>query len=82
MALILSEEELHAAGMTRPELRQHIATFLFEQDRLTLGQASVLAGMSQAAFMHLLARHDLSLHYGTEELREDLETIRRFGRPR
>ena len=82
MALILSDEELRATGLTGQELRQHVATFLFERERLTLGQASALAGMSQAAFMHLLAQRDLSLHYGVEELQEDLETIRHLGRPR
>lgn len=41
--------------MSEDELRQEIAVMLFRNDRLTLGQASELAGMNRLAFQRLLS---------------------------
>jgi predicted HTH domain antitoxin len=60
---------------------QELALTLFQQERLTLAQASHLAGMSQLEFQALLAQRQIPIHYGIEEFREDLETLRRVNRP-
>jgi len=57
-------------------LRVEIAVLLFKEDKLTLGQAARFAGMPQPHFQHLLGRRKIPLHYGVEELEEDLRTIR------
>ena len=80
MPLTISHEMLRAAHITEPELRQELALTLFQQERLTLAQASRLAEMSQLAFSGLLAERQIPIHYGVEELREDLRTIRQTGR--
>jgi hypothetical protein len=46
---------------------------LFQQERLTLGRASSLAGMSQREFQRLLADRRVLIHYGVEEFKQDLE---------
>jgi predicted HTH domain antitoxin len=48
-----------------------------QQDRLTLAQASSLAETRQLAFQALLAERQIPIHYGVEEFREDLRTLRR-----
>jgi predicted HTH domain antitoxin len=43
---------------------------------LTLAQASRLAEMGQLAFQALLAERQIPIHYGVEEFRDDLRTLR------
>ena len=61
---------------SEPELKREVALALFQQERLTLAQASRLAEMSQLAFQALLADRRIPIHYGVEEFREDLRTLR------
>ncbi len=75
MALLLTEEELRSVGLTPEDARRELAVYLFSQDRLTLGQASRLAALSQAHFMRLLAQRGISLHYSVDDLDADLRTL-------
>jgi predicted HTH domain antitoxin len=81
MPVTISDEVLKAAHITEPELKQELALTLFQQERLTLAQASRLAGMGQLAFQNLLAERRIPVHYGVEEFREDLRSLRLTERP-
>jgi len=61
-------------------LKRELALTLFQQERLTLGRASSLAGMSQREFQRLLADRHIPMHYGVEDFKQDLETLRQMGR--
>ena len=63
--------------MSESELRQEIAILLFQREKLTLGQASQPAKMSQLQFQHLLASRQIPVHYDVAELEEDLKTLAR-----
>jgi len=76
----IPDEILTAARIAEPELKRELALMLFQQERLTLGQASHLAEVSQRAFQRLLAERRIPIHYGVEEFREDLNTLRDMGR--
>ncbi|MFN0171202.1 MAG: UPF0175 family protein, partial [Bryobacteraceae bacterium] len=81
MAVTISDEVLAAAHLSEPELKKELALTLFQQERLTLAQASRLAEVSQLAFQALLADRKIPIHYGAEEFREDLRNLRRSERP-
>jgi len=80
MPVTIPDEVLTAAHITEPELRQELALTLFQQERLTLAQASRLAEIGQLAFQALLAERRIPIHYGIEEFHEDLRTLRQMGR--
>ena len=80
MSLIIPDSILQAARMTPKELRQEIAVLLFQKDKLTLGQASQLAGINRLQFQHLLASRQIPIHYDVVEFEEDLKTLRELGR--
>jgi predicted HTH domain antitoxin len=80
MPVTISDEVLAAAHLSEPELKQELALALFQQERLTLGQASRFAEVSQLAFQSLLAERRIPVHYGIEEFREDLRIIRQTER--
>ena len=79
MNLVIPDDILRAANISAVELRREIAMLLFQQDKLTLGQASDFAGMSQLEFQRLLAHHHIPVHYDVQEFTDDLNTLRKLG---
>src|SRR5918911_1319135 len=82
MELRIPDEIIQAAGLSEQELLQELALLLFQQDRLTLGYASRLAGIYQGDFMDLLAQRGIAMHYDVEDLADDLETLLEVGHQR
>lgn len=78
MPVTISDEAVKAPHLSGPELKQELALALFQQERLTLAQASRLAEITQLAFQTLLAKRRIPVHYGVEEFREDLRTLRQM----
>jgi predicted HTH domain antitoxin len=56
----------------------HLAIGLFVSQEATLGQAAEIAGQTQAAFLKELGARHISLHYGMDELAEDLKVVESF----
>lgn len=76
MSVTFPDEVLHAAGITETELRAELAVSLFQTSRLTLGQASSLAGIPQLEFQRVLASRQIPIHYDADDLDEDLRRVR------
>lgn len=50
-----------------------LATKLYEQGKLSMGQAAELAGYSKRTFMELLAKYNVSVfNYEAQELENDI----------
>jgi predicted HTH domain antitoxin len=79
MPLTLPDELLHSARMTEAEMRAELALALFQQDRLTLGQAALLAGLPQLDFQRLLANRRIPLHYGVDAMEQDVRRAKRLS---
>jgi predicted HTH domain antitoxin len=80
MSVVIPDEILHTTRMSVPELMQEIAILLFQKEKLTLGQASQLAEMTQLQFQHLLASRQIPIHYDVDEIEADFQTLRKMGR--
>jgi predicted HTH domain antitoxin len=79
MSLVISDDVLRTANISAMELQREIAVMLFQQERLTLGQASAFARKNQLEFQHLLASRQIAVHYGVQEFMEDKDTLRGLG---
>jgi len=66
-------------GELEEKLRVELALRLYEKGIASLGQARRIAGLSKWDFLELLAREGIPLHYGEEELMEDLKVARRLA---
>ena len=66
--------------MDESELLQEIAILIYQKEKLTLGQASKLAKMSQLQFQHLLASRQIPVNYDVAEFEHDLKTLSALGR--
>jgi predicted HTH domain antitoxin len=80
MILTLPDDLLRATRLSEAELRIEFALALFRIERLTLGQAALLAGLPQLDFQRLLAGREIPLHYGIEAMEQDLERAKRINR--
>ncbi|NEO39528.1 MAG: UPF0175 family protein [Moorea sp. SIOASIH] len=75
MSVTIPNDIFQSTGMTEAELELEIAVMLYQKEKLTLGNASRLAGMNQINFQQLLASRNICLHYDVEDFREDLQTL-------
>lgn len=80
MSVVIPDEVLQSARMSADELMQELAVALFQREKLTLGQASRLAGMSRVQFQHLLASRRIPPHYDVADFEADLDTLRELKR--
>ncbi|MBE9078993.1 UPF0175 family protein [Romeria aff. gracilis LEGE 07310] len=75
----LPDELIQSTQITETELLREIAIALFEQERITLGRASLLCNMNQIAFQKLLASRNIPVHYDLEDYEADLQSIQAEG---
>ena len=75
MTVEIPDQVLKQAGLTSKELLLRVALLLFQEEKLTLGQASEVAGMHQFEFQKELAKREIPVHYGEEDLERDLDTL-------
>jgi predicted HTH domain antitoxin len=80
MTLTLPDDLLRATRLTEAELQIELALALFGIERLTLGQAALLAGLPQLDFQRLLASRNIPLHYGIEAMEQDLQRAKGINR--
>lgn len=59
--------------ITKDESQTLLAIKLFEEGRVSLGQAAKLAGYTKRSFIEILGKHNVPvINYSPEELREEL----------
>jgi len=54
---------------------REIAIALFQQERISLGRASKIAGMEIMSFQKLLAHRGICVHYDVEDLDQDVQHL-------
>ena len=79
MSLALPDELLKASQMSESELMQEIVLMLFQQEKLTLGKASLLLKLSPIELQRLLASRKICVHYDVEDFRHDLKSLQKHG---
>ncbi|OAB57312.1 hypothetical protein AY600_17865 [Phormidium willei BDU 130791] len=75
MSLVIPDYILRSVQLSRSEMLQEIAILLFQQERLTLEQASYLAGLDQLKIQQVLLSRQIPLHYDIEDLTEDFRSL-------
>jgi predicted HTH domain antitoxin len=68
-----------ALQISEAAIRTELAIALFQQQRITLGSASQLAGLHQIEFQQLIADRGICIHYEIEDLEQDLASLRQEG---
>lgn len=80
MHVTIPDELRETARLSEAEALLELAVALFEQERLTLAQASRLAGLSRMQFQRVLAERRIPIHYDLPEFEADVQALRELGR--
>lgn len=72
MPVVIPDSLLQSAQISEADVRLELALTLFQQDRLTLGQAAELASLPQLDFQRVLGSRRIPVHYGSEQLEADV----------
>ena len=75
MTITIPDTAIQKAGLTEASIKLEIALTFFQMDILTLAQAANIAGLHRMQFQEELARREIPIHYGVNELEEDLNTL-------
>ena len=75
MIVEIPDQVINQSGLSAEEILLKVAVVLFQEEKLTLGQASRLAGLHQFEFQKELAAREIPVHYGEEDYQNDLRTI-------
>lgn len=76
--LEVSQDILDATRSTPQELKVELAVTLYAQNRLSIGKARQLAGLSLWEFRQLLATRRIPPNYDETDLIDDLDTLSRL----
>ena len=76
MSLVIPDQFLQVAKISEAQLKLEIAILLFEQEKITLGTASQFANMDQLEFQRILGSRKVPIHYGVDDFRQDLKTLK------
>ena len=57
------------------KFRLELAIFLFKAEKMSLGKASEFAGLHKIEFQKHLKNRKIEIHYGVDELNEDLDNL-------
>jgi len=73
--LIIPAKTLEQLEITPSELLIEFAVHLYDTEKLSMGQAKKLAGLTQIEFQKELAKHDVYIKYDIEDLETDLKNF-------
>jgi predicted HTH domain antitoxin len=65
--------------LSEAELCSELAIALFQQDRVSLGSASKIAGMHIMDFQKLISDRGICIHYDVEEFQQDVQHLQERG---
>lgn len=79
MIVEIPDQIIEQSGLSPNELLLKVAIILFQEEKLTLGQASKMAKLHQFEFQKELAKREIPVHYGEEDFERDLQNIEKIN---
>jgi predicted HTH domain antitoxin len=76
ITLDIPDELTQHHSFSQADWLREIAVALFQQEHVTLGTASNIAGMHQMQFQELLYDRGINLHYDIADYQADIESLR------
>lgn len=74
--LVISGNILEELRISPSELKIDLAVYLYDMERLTMGQAKKLAGLTQIDFQKEMSKRDVCIKYDIEDFEQDLLTLK------
>ncbi len=75
MTITIPDSALAHANIKPDELLIELAVYLYDKGRYSMGKAKNLAGLDLISFQKELAKRNVYIKYGIEDLEQDLKTL-------
>ena len=72
-------DELLSYSATSKELLTGIALFLFAKEKISLGKAADIVGVSKMEMQQLIGSKGISMHYDMEMVKNDMDAIKWYS---
>lgn len=79
MNITIPDEILESAQMSTDDIKVELAILLYKQKKISIGQASHLAGMHLIQFQKEMANRGICINYDVEDFENDLISLREMG---
>jgi len=73
MIITIPDETLSDVKISAAELLIDVAVYLYDKQRLSLGQARKIAGLDVLSFQKELAKRNVYLNYSMDDLNKDIQ---------
>lgn len=73
--LIISGKVIEELKLTPSELLIDLAAYLYDTEKLSMGKAKKLAGLTQIEFQQELAKREINIKYDIDDLETDLKNL-------
>ena len=77
--LIISGDMLEELQISPTDLLIDLAVYLYDKERLSIGQAKKLAGLSQVEFQREMSKRGVYIKYDMKDLEKDLDVLNRIS---
>jgi predicted HTH domain antitoxin len=78
MTITVPDETISGLDIAEDDLRRELAIALFQQEKLTLAQASQMAGVNRIQFQHTLAARGIPVHFTPDDWQDELQSLDRL----
>ncbi|SKB94380.1 UPF0175 family protein [Dyadobacter psychrophilus] len=75
MLLELDDQIIQSTGLSQEQLRVELAVQLYEQGKITVGQAGRMTSMGSIQFQQELGKRQIPSNYDKDDLDADLKTL-------
>ncbi len=75
MTITIPDAVLSETKISSADLRIELATYLYERQRLSIGKARKVAGLNLIEFQKELAKRNIYLHLGIQDLEIDIKNL-------
>ena len=81
MTVHLNKDILSSIGLNDEGIKLELAIALYQQGKLSMGQASRLAEIPYVAFQFELGKREIPINYDVEQLKEDIDNLKNLNSP-
>ena len=75
MTVIIPSERLGNVALNERDAAVDIAIDLYKRERVSLGRAAEVAGLSSVDFLTELGRRRIPINYGVDDLKSDMAAL-------
>jgi predicted HTH domain antitoxin len=76
MTLTIPDEVLSHANISSMDMRIEVAAYLYEKQRISIGKARLIAGLSLIQFQKELAKRNIYLQISSKDLDTEVKNLR------